>query len=66
MAFVQILRRDGHLPSALLTWLAATGGLFDFAPHSGEEDDSRYMNLWKPEKRVDEMISSVSRIVCYS
>ena len=55
---VQSLRREGHLPSALLTWLAATGGLFDFAPHSGGQS-GEFPGLWRPERRVDEMLKSV-------
>ncbi|VDK38652.1 unnamed protein product [Taenia asiatica] len=58
VALVESLRREGHLPSALLTWLSATGGLFEFAPNIDEKCESP--GVWKPDKRVEEMLHSVS------
>ncbi|KAL5967081.1 putative glutamate--tRNA ligase mitochondrial, partial [Taenia solium] len=56
VALVESLRREGHLPSALLTWLSATGGLFEFAPTINEKCESP--GFWKPGKRVEEMLHS--------
>ncbi|VDN97733.1 unnamed protein product [Rodentolepis nana] len=60
VALVENLRCDGHLPSALLTWLAATGGLFDFAPSSGNgnSNEREFTGLWRPEKRIMELVPS--------
>ncbi|CDS41260.1 glutamyl tRNA synthetase [Echinococcus multilocularis] len=53
VALVESLRREGHLPSALLTWLSATGGLLDFAPSIDKKHES---GTWTPAKRVEEML----------
>ncbi|KAM7541085.1 hypothetical protein Aperf_G00000039147 [Anoplocephala perfoliata] len=60
IALVENLRREGHLPSALLTWLAATGGLFDFAPSTANvsSKEGEFKALWKPSKRIEELIPS--------
>ncbi|VUZ42042.1 unnamed protein product [Hymenolepis diminuta] len=60
VALVENLRREGHLPSALLTWLAATGGLFEFAPSNGDgnSNEGEFTGLWRPENRIEELLSS--------
>ncbi|VDM33939.1 unnamed protein product [Hydatigera taeniaeformis] len=56
VALVESLRREGYLPSALLTWLSATGGLFEFASSNNENCESS--GVWTPDKRVEEMLYS--------
>lgn len=62
VALVESLRQKGHLPSAILTWLAATGGLFNFAPSTGDvsSKESEFTGHWEPGKRIEELIPFVS------
>ncbi len=59
------LRRAGYLPSAVLTWLAATGGIFSFPDQekAGEHSTPTSTACWSPDKRIEEMLDSVSKAV---
>uniref|UniRef100_A0A5K3F4G6 tRNA-synt_1c domain-containing protein n=1 Tax=Mesocestoides corti TaxID=53468 RepID=A0A5K3F4G6_MESCO len=56
VGFVANLRSAGYLPSALLTWLSATGGLFSCPSLDAASPTSS--TVWSPDRRIDEMLDS--------
>uniref|UniRef100_A0A0X3P602 Nondiscriminating glutamyl-tRNA synthetase EARS2, mitochondrial n=1 Tax=Schistocephalus solidus TaxID=70667 RepID=A0A0X3P602_SCHSO len=65
LSLVSNLRQAGYLPSAVLTWMSATGGLFAPSSQSNAssantvfEQVSHYRPQWEPERFIEELLPS--------